>query len=92
MIDNSQIPDTTIPASAVQSGSFSNWCVKWVYGHPCYCTPGCCCYWQVPTGVEICSIQLYKLIDKIENVEVDEKQIKPFLNDIYKRFNAKNYN
>ena len=51
MIDNSQITDTTIPASAVQSGSFSNWCVKWVYGHPCYCTPGCCCNWQVPTGV-----------------------------------------
>ena len=25
------------------------------------------------------------MIDKIENVEVDEKQIKPFLNDIYKR-------
>ena len=40
---------------------------------------------DVPTGVEICSNQLYKLIDKIENVEVDEKQIKPFLNDIYKR-------
>merc|ERR1712078_613369 len=40
---------------------------------------------EVPSGVEICSNQLYKLIDKIENVEVDEKQIKPFLNDIYKR-------
>ena len=40
---------------------------------------------EVPTGIEICSNQLYKLIDKIENVEVDEKQIKPFLNDIYKR-------
>ena len=40
---------------------------------------------EVPTGVEICSNQLYKMIDKIENVEVDEKQIKPFLNDIYKR-------
>ena len=40
---------------------------------------------EVPTGIEICSNQLYKLIDKIENVEVDEKQIKPFLDDIYKR-------
>ncbi len=40
---------------------------------------------EVPTGAEICSNQLYKLIDKIENVEVDEKQIKPFLNDIFKR-------
>ena len=40
---------------------------------------------DVPTGVEICSNQLYKMIDKIENVEVDEKQIKPFLNDIYQK-------
>ena len=40
---------------------------------------------EVPTGVEICSNQLYKMIDKIENVDIDEKQIKPFLNDIYKR-------
>ena len=40
---------------------------------------------EVPTGVEICSNQLYKMIDKIENVEVDEKQIKPFLKDIYQK-------
>ena len=40
---------------------------------------------DVPTGVEICSNQLYKMIDKIENVEVDEKQIKPFLKDIYQK-------
>ena len=40
---------------------------------------------EVPTGNEICSNQLYKLIDKIENVDVDEEQIKPFLNNIYKK-------
>ena len=40
---------------------------------------------DVPTGIEICSNQLYKMIDKIENVEVDEKQIKPFLKDIYQK-------
>ena len=40
---------------------------------------------DVPTGVEICSNQLYKMIDKIENVEVDEKQIKPLLKDIYQK-------
>ena len=40
---------------------------------------------EVPTGNEICSNQLYKLIDKIENVNVDEKQIKPFLENIYKK-------
>ncbi len=40
---------------------------------------------EVPTGNEICSNQLYKLIDKIENIDVDEKQIGPFLDNIYKK-------
>ena len=40
---------------------------------------------EVPTGSEICSNQLFKLIDKIENVDVDEEQIKPFLDNIYKK-------
>ena len=39
----------------------------------------------VPDGQEICSRQLYKLIDKIENTKVDEKQIEPFLPAIYKQ-------
>ena len=33
----------------------------------------------VPNGLEICQKRLYALIDKIEKVEVDEKQIEPFL-------------
>ena len=40
---------------------------------------------EFPSGNEICSKQLYKLIDKIENVDVDEEQIKPFLDNIYKK-------
>ena len=40
---------------------------------------------DVPTGKDICSKQLFKLIDKIEKVKVDEKQIEPFLDDIYKK-------
>ena len=42
-------------------------------------------YKDVPSGNEICSNQLYKLIDKIENTNVDEKQIQPFLQNIYKK-------
>ena len=38
---------------------------------------------HVPTGQEVCQKQLYALIDKIENVEVDEAQIEPFLPEIY---------
>jgi len=40
---------------------------------------------EVPTGKDICSKQLFKLIEKIEKVKVDDKQIEPYLNDIYKK-------
>ena len=40
---------------------------------------------QVPGGKEICKTQLYKLIDSIEHVKVDEKQIEPFLPAIYEK-------
>ena len=39
----------------------------------------------VPTGKDICTKQLYSLIDKIEKVEVDEKQIGPFMPAIYEK-------
>ncbi len=39
----------------------------------------------VPTGTEICEKQLFNLIDRMENVEVDEAQIEPFMPQIYKK-------
>ncbi len=39
----------------------------------------------VPGGKDICKKQLYSLIDKIEKVEVDDKQIEPFLPAIYNK-------
>jgi len=39
----------------------------------------------VPSGKDICTTQLYKLIEKIKKVEVDEKQIEPFLPTIYEQ-------
>ena len=39
----------------------------------------------IPEGKEICEKRLYNLIDKIENIVVDEKQIDPFLPAIYKK-------
>lgn len=39
----------------------------------------------VPSGLDICKIRLYTLIDKVENVEVDEQQIGQFMPDIYKK-------
>ncbi len=38
---------------------------------------------SVPSGREICQVQLMKVIDKIQEVEVNEKEIGPFLPDIY---------
>ena len=40
---------------------------------------------EVPTGKDVCSKQLFKLIEKIEKVKVDNKQIEPYLDDIYKK-------
>lgn len=39
----------------------------------------------VPSGQDICTKQLYALIDKIEKVNVDEGQIEPFLPTIYEK-------
>ena len=40
---------------------------------------------KVPTGKEICENQLMHLIDKVENVEVNESEIKEFLPTIYQK-------
>jgi len=39
----------------------------------------------LPTGAEICQKQLYKLVDKMENAEVDEAQIAPFMETVNKK-------
>ncbi len=39
----------------------------------------------VPTGKDICTKQLYSLIDKIEKIKVDNKQIEPFMPAIYEK-------
>ncbi len=38
---------------------------------------------KIPTGDEICQAQLYTLVDKIDNIKVDDHQIEPFLPKIY---------
>ncbi len=40
----------------------------------------------LPTGQEICAKQLYKVIDDIEKVEVDEDEIAPFLPEVFRKF------
>ena len=40
----------------------------------------------LPTPQEICTKQLYRAMDKIEKVEVDEEQIAPFMQEINRHF------
>lgn len=38
---------------------------------------------KVPSGKQICNVQLLSLVDKMANVDVDEKQIEPFMDKVY---------
>ena len=42
----------------------------------------------VPTGEDICKKQLYALIDKIKNIEVENEKIEPFLSSIHKKLDG----
>jgi ATP-dependent RNA helicase DeaD len=42
---------------------------------------------QVPSGRDICKVQLFNLIGKMEQTEVDYEQIGPFMDDIYSKLN-----
>ncbi len=45
---------------------------------------------EVPTGKEICQNQLMHLIDKVQNVEVNTKDIEEFLPSIYEKLESLN--
>jgi len=40
---------------------------------------------QVPNGKEICEKQLYSLIDKVHDIDINEKEIKDYLPDVYQK-------
>ncbi len=40
---------------------------------------------EVPNGKEICEKQLFSLIDKVHDIDINEKEISGFLPDIYKK-------
>ncbi len=42
----------------------------------------------VPSGKEVCEVQLFSLIDKIHDIEVNEKEIKDYLPDIYRKLSG----
>jgi ATP-dependent RNA helicase DeaD len=40
---------------------------------------------QIPNGLEVCKKQLFYMIDRMENVEVNEEQIEPYMAQIMKQ-------
>ena len=53
------IVDGAIEAADFSTALNGTYGVKWFHGGPCRCTPGCCCLWQVPTGVKTLQIQVW---------------------------------
>lgn len=54
--DYRQVPSDQIAATSVTNAKLSIdarhcFCTKWFFGSPDQCATGCCCQWQVPTGV-----------------------------------------
>jgi len=43
---------------------------------------------QIPLGKEICERQLFHLVEKISETEVEEEQIKPYLDAVYKQLES----
>ncbi|MDO9634414.1 MAG: DEAD/DEAH box helicase [Paludibacter sp.] len=40
---------------------------------------------QIPNGLEVCKKQLFAMIDKMQNVDVNEEQIEPYMEQIMKQ-------
>ena len=58
-VKSDQITAGSISSDKLESGVAPRYCVKHIHGHPCYCTPGCCCLWTVPSGVEKLTFELW---------------------------------
>jgi hypothetical protein len=50
-VDGSSIEANSITSTKLDPDARKTFGVKWVYGTPNSCSPGCCCLWTVPTGV-----------------------------------------
>ena len=58
-VNGDQIVSNSLSASSFSDSPNSSYGVKWFYGTPDRCSPGCCCYWQVPTGVQNMWVQAW---------------------------------
>lgn len=58
-VSGASLPADSITASQLGTSGLDTWNVKWFYGSPNACTPGCCCLWTVPTGVRRMTIEMW---------------------------------
>lgn len=58
-VNGNQILSGTLTDNKLNDATLNNFGVKWVYGDPGACTPGCCCLWTVPTGVCAATFEIW---------------------------------
>lgn len=58
-VDGSQISDGALDDNMINPNTLNNFGVKWFFGQPCRCSPGCCCNWSVPSQVKRLSWELW---------------------------------
>ena len=54
-----ELTDGSVDGADLASPLNTTYGVKWFYGSPGACTPGCCCLWTVPAGVKKLHIQIW---------------------------------
>ena len=58
-INGDQLEDNILSATSFSGSPNCTYGVKWVFGTMCRCSPGCCCNWSVPTGVNNMWVQAW---------------------------------
>lgn len=55
-----EIADNSLTDANFAPDAAKNFGVKWVYGDPGACTPGCCCLWTVPAYVKTVTFEVWE--------------------------------
>lgn len=58
-VSGASLPADSVTAAQLGTSGLDTWNVKWFYGSPNACTPGCCCLWTVPSGVRRMTIEMW---------------------------------
>ncbi len=54
-----ELADGSVDGADLAAPLNTTYGVKWFYGSPGQCTPGCCCLWTVPSGVKKLHLQIW---------------------------------